>query len=69
MATTRARAAKGGGVAWGYVRYSTASQGENSVERQVQAIERWATRFGMVLVGISFDFEVSRTTVTPNARD
>jgi DNA invertase Pin-like site-specific DNA recombinase len=47
--------------AWGYVRYSTDKQGENSTERQVAAIHRWADRTGTRLLGVFFDFEVSRT--------
>jgi len=62
MATLRKRPTNSARSAWGYVRYSTAKQGENSVERQVAAIESWAARTGHVLTAISFDFEVSRTT-------
>jgi DNA invertase Pin-like site-specific DNA recombinase len=48
-------------TAWGYVRYSTDKQGLASVGRQVEAIERWAARFGYTLLGFSRDFELSRT--------
>lgn len=48
--------------AWGYVRYSTAMQGENSAERQCQALERWAARTGVELVAVAYDPELSRTT-------
>lgn len=47
--------------AWGYIRYSTEKQGENSVERQMDAIQRWARRFRAELVAVSFDLEKSRT--------
>lgn len=58
MATTRKTASN---TAWGYVRYSTDKQGLASVLRQVEAIERWAARTGTELLGISFDYELSRT--------
>lgn len=48
-------------TAWGYVRYSTDKQGRNSLERQVEALESWATRRGLTLLGISHDVELSRT--------
>jgi DNA invertase Pin-like site-specific DNA recombinase len=48
-------------TAWGYVRYSTDKQGRNSLERQVEALESWANRRGLSLLGISHDVEMSRT--------
>lgn len=48
--------------AQGYIRYSTIMQGDNSVDRQKDAIMRWASRFGAEIVGWSSDLEVSRTT-------
>jgi DNA invertase Pin-like site-specific DNA recombinase len=47
-------------TAWGYVRYSTKRQGLLSVERQCEAIEWWAKRRGVTLLGISWDYERSR---------
>jgi len=49
-------------TAYGYVRYSTDKQGENSVGRQCEAIERWSARVGVQLLGVFFDFATSRTT-------
>jgi DNA invertase Pin-like site-specific DNA recombinase len=49
-------------LAWGYVRYSTAKQGENSAERQCVALERWAERTGAELAYVAYDPAVSRTT-------
>jgi DNA invertase Pin-like site-specific DNA recombinase len=50
------------GTASGYIRYSTEKQGENSAGRQAEAIERWAARTGVTLLGFFFDFAVSRAT-------
>jgi DNA invertase Pin-like site-specific DNA recombinase len=61
MVRRSTRTATGEASAWGYVRYSTDKQGPNSVERQVARIEEWAKRTGSHLIGIAFDFEVSRT--------
>jgi DNA invertase Pin-like site-specific DNA recombinase len=62
MATIRQTPKQTNGIAWGYVRYSTAKQGENSAERQCQALERWAKRTGVELVAVAYDPAVSRTT-------
>ena len=61
MANVRAAAKRVETTAWGYVRYSTDKQGKNSLERQVEALEGWAQRRGVTLLGISHDFEKSRT--------
>jgi len=61
MATLRQIPKKGAPVAWGYVRYSTDKQGENSAERQCAALERWAARMGVELVAVAYDPAVSRT--------
>lgn len=45
----------------GYVRYSTMHQGDNSIGRQCDAIERWAARSGAHLLAVYIDREVSRT--------
>jgi len=62
MATVRKRKEASVVQAVAVVRYSTEHQGENSVGRQCEAIERWAARFGVQLVAVFFDYATSRTT-------
>ena len=61
MANVRAVGKRVESRAWGYVRYSTDKQGRNSTERQLEALQSWAARRGVELVGFSTDEEVSRT--------